>query len=111
MQAVHQCRCKRKGRGWIIHCGINLVNISLPEEEGDNKEDRNDQWGEYVGGGPSMDRTRRNGEDERDDGHCRERELVISQRRGEPSHSEGIVEVPKASKRASQMAFVGRGAR
>ena len=82
MQAVHQYRCERKGRGWNIHCSINLVNISLPEEEGDNKEHRDDQWRKYVGGGPSLDRSRRDSEDEEDDGRCRECELVILQRQG-----------------------------
>jgi hypothetical protein len=70
--AKHQYRCKKKGRVRNIHRGVNLVNVSLPAEEGDSKEHRNDQWREDVGGGPSLDRTRRNGEDEENDGRCGE---------------------------------------
>ena len=58
-----------------------------------------------------MDRTRRNGEDEEDDGRCRECELVISQRLGRPSHSQVSVAIPKTSKRALEVVFVDWGMR
>ena len=65
-----------KGLGWNIHHSVNLFDMSLPEKEGDNKEHRNDQWREDVGGGPSLRRSRRNGEDKKNDGRCRECELA-----------------------------------
>jgi len=60
-----------KGRGWNIHRSVSLVDMGLPDKEGGNKKNGNDQWCENVGGGPSLNRTRRNREDKEDNGSCR----------------------------------------
>jgi len=78
MWTKYQHRCIRKGRRWNTHCGISLFDVSLPEEESDNKEDGNDQGAEDIGSSPSLDRSRRNGEYEEYNGRCREYELMIS---------------------------------
>ena len=78
MQAKYQYRRKMDGRGGNTHCCVTLVNVGLPEEEGDNKEHGNNQGREDIGGGPSLDRTRRNSEDKEDDCRCRDCGLVIS---------------------------------
>jgi hypothetical protein len=90
---------------------MHLLDVSLPDEEGDDKEHGNDQWREDVGGGPSLNRTRRNSEDKEDDSGWRERELVISWRRGKLGHSQDSVAIPKMSKRALETGFVEFGMR
>ena len=86
-----------KSRERNIHRSVNLVDMSLPEEEGDNKEHRNDQWREDVGGGPSLNRSRRNGEDKKNDGRYKECELVdIAETK--QSHSQASVVIPKTSR-------------
>ena len=77
---------QEEGRGWNVHCGVSLVNVSLPTEEGDNKEYGNDQWREDVGSSPSLGRTRRNGEDEEDDSRCVDCELVAAETRDQQTH-------------------------
>ena len=55
-----------KRRGCNIHRSIDLLNVTLPDEEGNNKEYGNDQRRKDVGTGPSLNRTRRNCEDKKD---------------------------------------------
>jgi hypothetical protein len=61
---MYQNHCGPKGRGKDIHRSIHLLYMSLPEEECDNKEHRNDEWREDEGSDPSLNRTRRDSENE-----------------------------------------------
>lgn len=100
---------QKKKRCWNTHCGVNLVNVSLPAKESDNQEPRNDQGREDVGSGPSLNRTGCNGEDEKDNCRCRSRELVISQRQWRLSKSQESVTIPNTSKRALEIDFENPG--